>query len=262
MKEVIPKLAGIYKIINIVNGKFYIGSTKNLRYRWTSHKCLLNNAKKGNSKLKAAWIKYGTINFKFEVIAECPEEYLIDSEQWYIDNLKPHYNTRIIVCKNNTGMRHTENSLEKISNASKNYHKNNPRYLAELNKKPILCYNKNGDFVKEYDSAKSAADDLDMFSTNITSILKGKNYLNNGYHFKYKVSEEIQTTIIVPHKKSDIEISVIIEATEIGKFKNVDQAHRELREKGYTIGEYTLRNLLLGKYKGIQYSNWKVTRIN
>jgi hypothetical protein len=64
------------------------------------------------------------------------------------------------------------------------------------------------------------------------------------------------------HKKTDIEVDISIEGVKIGKFKNVDQACSELKQKGYTIGESTIRCILSGKYKAVQYSNWKVIKIN
>ena len=49
LKESVPstditkrKISGIYKIINKVNGKYYVGSAKNIRGRWNGHKHLLN----------------------------------------------------------------------------------------------------------------------------------------------------------------------------------------------------------------------------
>jgi predicted RNA binding protein YcfA (HicA-like mRNA interferase family) len=250
----IPRTAGVYRITNTQNGKFYIGSTKNLYRRWNSHKCLLNKAQKGNSKLKAAWRKYGATSFVFEVIAKCPEEYLIKLEQWFIDNLNPHYNTRQEACASNRGIKHTSETLKKVSEASKRQHRNNPRYLAERNKKPILCYDSQGNFLREYDSAKSAAEDLSMFPTNITRVLKGQNYLNNGYHFRYK-NGDIQQKVCVPHKKSDIEIIVLKDDIEIGKFKNIKAAGKQL-----SIPKSIMYQLASGDYTGKQYSNIKVQK--
>ena len=32
------KVSGIYKITNTITGEFYIGSSKNIRQRWYTHK--------------------------------------------------------------------------------------------------------------------------------------------------------------------------------------------------------------------------------
>ena len=84
--------AGIYKITNILNGKFYIGSTNNFYKRKHNHFSKLGLGKHHNSHLQSSWNKYGSENFIFEIISICPEEYLIRLEQWFIDNLKPKYN--------------------------------------------------------------------------------------------------------------------------------------------------------------------------
>lgn len=53
------KISGIYKILNIKNGKFYIGSSNNIKVRWSQHKTLLKNNKHENKYLQNAWNKYG-----------------------------------------------------------------------------------------------------------------------------------------------------------------------------------------------------------
>ena len=58
--------AGIYKIINILNGKVYIGSAKNFQHRWSRHVSALNLDKHENLHLQNAWNKYGSSNFKLE----------------------------------------------------------------------------------------------------------------------------------------------------------------------------------------------------
>ena len=35
----VNKIIGVYKITNTVTGDFYIGSSKNVKSRWESHKC-------------------------------------------------------------------------------------------------------------------------------------------------------------------------------------------------------------------------------
>jgi len=51
--------SGIYKILNTVNNKFYIGSAVNLNSRFRTHKANLINNKHPNKHLQAAFNKYG-----------------------------------------------------------------------------------------------------------------------------------------------------------------------------------------------------------
>ena len=64
---------GIYKIINIVNNKFYVGSAVNLTRRKTRHFSELRNGKHPNKHLQAAWLKYGEKSFIFVVVEELKE---------------------------------------------------------------------------------------------------------------------------------------------------------------------------------------------
>lgn len=60
--------AVIYKIINLTNGKFYIGSTTDTKNRFRKHKRLLNSNTHHCPHLQAAWNKYGESNFIFKVV--------------------------------------------------------------------------------------------------------------------------------------------------------------------------------------------------
>jgi group I intron endonuclease len=78
-------VSGIYKIINKINGDFYIGSSKNILRRKNEHIKKLNSNKHQNTILQRAWNKYGEDNFIFEIVEECELEILFDTEQKYID---------------------------------------------------------------------------------------------------------------------------------------------------------------------------------
>lgn len=65
---------GIYKIINVINNKFYVGSAVDLKRRKTRHFSELRNNKHPNGHLQNAWIKYGEQAFVFVVVEELPED--------------------------------------------------------------------------------------------------------------------------------------------------------------------------------------------
>lgn len=67
------KKSGIYKIINVINNKFYVGSAVDLRRRKTRHFSELRTGKHNNAHLQAAWNKYGEKAFTFVIVEEHPE---------------------------------------------------------------------------------------------------------------------------------------------------------------------------------------------
>jgi group I intron endonuclease len=58
----------IYRIRNVTNGKFYVGSTVNTQERFRTHRKKLRTGKHHCAHLQAAWNKYGEDCFKFEVV--------------------------------------------------------------------------------------------------------------------------------------------------------------------------------------------------
>ncbi len=66
-----PKV--IYKIINFVNNKFYVGSTVNSKVRFRQHRKLLRKNRHHCAHLQAAWNKYGEDKFTFVIVEEVPE---------------------------------------------------------------------------------------------------------------------------------------------------------------------------------------------
>lgn len=87
----LSKTFGVYKITNLIDGKFYVGSTgKSFTQRWYQHRRTLP---KGKTHLARAYQKYGPENFEFSILEVCVNrEDCIPREQYYIDNLKPEYN--------------------------------------------------------------------------------------------------------------------------------------------------------------------------
>lgn len=70
-------IVGIYKIINNINGKSYIGSSRNICNRLRCHYYELRNNKHCNKRLQNSWNKYGEENFEFQLVETCNLENLI-----------------------------------------------------------------------------------------------------------------------------------------------------------------------------------------
>ena len=70
------KIQGIYKIINKINNKIYIGQSINITERLKQHKRSLNKYFK--YPLYNAFRKYGIDNFEFIIIEIVNDTFLLD----------------------------------------------------------------------------------------------------------------------------------------------------------------------------------------
>lgn len=196
------KQAGIYKIINKVNGSIYIGSSCNLEYRKYIHFHKLKQNKHINIHLQRAYNLHGNENFLFEIIeiisSDMPnfKQYLLQREQFWIDNLHPTYNilkiagsslgfhhsdeTKFIISQTTLGKKKSFEHAKHIKEAQKG------RILTEEHKLKLskaakkrtkLCH-----FVKvsidgiTYNTIKEAAEKLNLHVSTIQRRLKNKNF--------------------------------------------------------------------------------------
>jgi group I intron endonuclease len=88
----------IYKIVNLIDGKFYVGRTNDLKERWNRHIEMLRNNRHHCIYLQRAWNKYGDENFEFaieEVFDTGDDEIDLklsqQAEQELINTYKPGY---------------------------------------------------------------------------------------------------------------------------------------------------------------------------
>lgn len=111
------KGGGIYKIVNLINNKIYIGSAVKFYNRFHIHKHHLKIGKHHSLYLQRAYNKYGENAFEFhilEVIENPTKEKLIEREQFYLDSLKPDYNIAVIA-GSNLGIKRSEETKRKQS---------------------------------------------------------------------------------------------------------------------------------------------------
>lgn len=119
----------IYKIINLINGKLYIGKTCaiNPNSRWQKHLSIAKNKTTSNNSyqlIHKSINKYGQENFKFEIIEECSDNILGSEREKYYIIL---YKTNVYIYGNkygynltcggdgSNGFRHSIESRKKMS---------------------------------------------------------------------------------------------------------------------------------------------------
>lgn len=118
-------ISGIYKILNTNNGKFYIGSSKNILKRYKQHLKELEKGKHINRHLQSSFNKYGDV-FKLIILEICNENILSEREKYYIDYTKSldekiGYNINPFADRPPSwkGKKHTNETKEKMSKSQK-----------------------------------------------------------------------------------------------------------------------------------------------
>jgi group I intron endonuclease len=110
---------GIYRILNIVTGDFYLGQTIGLSSRRKSHFSKLKMGKHRNRYLQKAYDKYGKESFIFEILLYCEPLELIRYEQELVDRLKPEYNICTECVNSRKGVTTSDETKHRISEAKK-----------------------------------------------------------------------------------------------------------------------------------------------
>ncbi len=121
--------AVIYKIINLENAKFYIGSTVKWRARVRAHRRKLNAGTHHCTHLQNAWSKYGEDSFVFRIVAEVddPAE-LHQVEQSFLDEhhgTDQCYNVAKYTDNSNRGVVRSDRHRQRISESVKKHYEEN-----------------------------------------------------------------------------------------------------------------------------------------
>lgn len=155
------KICGIYKIVNKINRKYYVGSSTNIMTgsggRWNRHKRSLYKNTHHNDYLQRAWNKYGPDVFEIIIIESVQVENLKIREQYYLDiakletdkcynlnfdangknvrqySINKNTQSQLLYYDHNPSARfdrtrhlHTKSVTEQRKNSLKEFYKNNP----------------------------------------------------------------------------------------------------------------------------------------
>lgn len=147
--------SGIYKIINNIDDRIYVGSAKNLHNRFLEHNRLFKSQKHNNKHLLNFVNKYGLSSISFEILELCDKDLLEIKEQEYIDNLQPQFNICKFAYRPPVYRNYTE---EEIRNFAKHYNNGKSlnwiavNILGDTKHRSNLCAIKNGKIYAEYSS--------------------------------------------------------------------------------------------------------------
>lgn len=197
----IKNRAGIYQLVNLKNGKFYVGSSKNLDKRlnfYLNPNELTKTLKRGRSKIISALLKYGSENFGI-IILEFIEfnpnlipleqkKLLFGREQYYIDKNKPNYNI-IKTLGDGLGFHYpTEVRQKMIANNAVST--------------KMYVYNSDGSTFKSFTSMLQAGKELGINRRAISSRLKKA--INKPIHLLNKDKTKSYIISINPLTKSEL----------------------------------------------------------
>lgn len=136
---------GVYRLVNIITNKSYIGSSINLSKRFVMYfnvKVLEGQLLRNKSLIYSSIKHYKVSNFRLEILEYCSQDILRQREQYYVDTLKPEYNllpntiTRL-------GSKHYEETKYKISLKTKEM--NYKHFLGKnhsLESKTLISFNR------------------------------------------------------------------------------------------------------------------------
>lgn len=202
------KNGGVYKIINLLNNRIYIGSTNCFDKRSKAHKYSLDNNKHKNKFLQSDYLKSGGENFIFEIIEFVDKEkksLLFLAEQKYIDkfydnqlncyNLDSSAKCSRLNCGNSKTknyFKHKEETIEKIKISLKSTWKNNQDlkeiaiknginkwkdYSADI----IVSNIKTGEILKINGSVRKFCLDRNLSYKSFNQMLNGRTKYSNGW---------------------------------------------------------------------------------
>lgn len=145
MKEISENLkekCGVYIIINIYNGKRYIGSSNDIKERLQRHFKCLRDGVHVNKHLQNAYNLYGESFFEWGVLKLSETEDQYKDEQYFIDVFNPEYNIEVDVINhsisNETKEKISEVLKEKYNSGFTNARYLNPLYIYDINNWELL----------------------------------------------------------------------------------------------------------------------------
>lgn len=167
---------GVYRWINKITNKSYVGASFNLSYRlknYYSTKYMQNKLLAGNSLIYYAFLNYEYSDFYLEILEYCDKQDIVNKEQYYIDLFKPEYNI-LKYARSSLGFKH--------SAATKNLMR-----MAKLGKTNSLGYslkieNKYTRDIIVYSSIKQAAKSLGYHPSTLGQALRTHQFFETTKH--------------------------------------------------------------------------------
>ena len=178
----------IYVRTNLVNGKQYVGQANDFKQRECEWKCTKKHY--AGKVIDNARAKYGVENFTVEILKECEtQDELNKWEIYYIKELntkKPNGYNMTDGGETSSGYNLTKEHIERI--------KEYGMYESTC-RKPVLQYDLDGNFIKEWISASSCKREGGYNQGVVSACCRGERRRYKNYQWKYKDGDEIPQKI-------------------------------------------------------------------
>ena len=186
------KTIGVYKITCIHKPELiYIGSSSiSIEHRWSDHVIKLKKGNHPSVYMQNVWNKYGNSCLSFEVVEICNPEDSIKREQYWIDNLKPLFNT----CKiagSPRGVKRDKALRDKLSVIRRKRIKEGfrPNIKKIIRSDGII-----------FSSVKEAAVNSNTYITNIGKVCRKKSIHASFYSYQY-LDKYIEWELFCPNNQ-------------------------------------------------------------
>jgi group I intron endonuclease len=244
---------GIYKITNPKN-KIYVGQSLNVFDRWETYKRL--NCK-GQTKLYNSLKKYGFENHKFEILEECPIEFLDDLEHKHKQQIIKEVgwnNTLFLMLMDGKGGKKNPSTKTKMNISSTKIHI------------PIKAYTITGNYIGEYNSAseikKIFFPEKNINTGEILNVCRRKKQSTvKGYIFQFSNDNKIEDVLNSLKNNVRIKQKTItqydLNDNFIKEFQNSYQIEKYYKEHNVRMNSTDIRACCNGKQKTAFGYKWK-----
>lgn len=239
----IENISAIYKITNPTN-EIYIGQTNDWKRRFNQYRLFQCKTQK---LIHESIITYGWENHKIELLEYCIEESVDEREIYYITLNNSYYKDNLLGLNMTRGGK-DKYFLKQVSNnnigrsGSTEFQR---KKIKEIHNIPILQYDLEGNFIKEWESATMAVEILNLNKCNISNIRSCANFNKNfkqscGFIWRDKINDEIPLKIQLPIFKKYFNCKIKctnLVTNHIILFNSVIEANKHFKTNVYDVIE-------------------------